>query len=99
MSNKIRRIVVLVEFETGKVHQVIAGEDQKTIALGTLAGPDGKVNVAQNPEPYTFEEPKNITHDQTQQEQLESPDEKPRKVRKSVVRREAKKGKTKFTGL
>ncbi len=57
MSKPIKRVVIYVEFEDGKVHQVLSDDVQKDLALSMLTDNEGKLNINEKPEDFTFYDP------------------------------------------
>ena len=56
MTNKdIKKIAILIEFENGNAHQVLASMDDKRIILDLLASMTGGLKVSDRIEPVIFE--------------------------------------------
>lgn len=53
---KIKTILVLIETEEGKVHQVLAPREQKDLAVDLLRSPEGVLRLSTEVEPITLEE-------------------------------------------
>lgn len=54
---KINRVLVLVELENGKVHQVILTEKEKLGLLVVIEEKRGSIQLHEEPEEYTFGTP------------------------------------------
>lgn len=61
MLTPIKRVVIYVEFEDGKVHQVISDDVQKSLALSMLTDDEGKLNINEKAEDFTFYDPEEPT--------------------------------------
>jgi hypothetical protein len=55
----IKTVVVLVEFEDGSVHQVLASAENKSLALNMLARLQGKLMLSKEMEPIEFKDKAN----------------------------------------
>lgn len=54
-EKEINRIVVLVEFKDGSVHQVLTTKEKKELMIGMLTNDKGALQVTAEIEPFEFQ--------------------------------------------
>lgn len=54
-EQEISRIVVLVEFNTGAVHQVLSSREKKQLLIQMLTNDEGVLQVTAEIEPFEFQ--------------------------------------------
>lgn len=52
---KINRVLILVELESGKVHQVILSDKEKLGVLAVIEAEKGTLQLNEQPEEYYFD--------------------------------------------
>jgi hypothetical protein len=52
---KVKRILILVEMENGKVHQILSSVEKKEAVIGFLSNDKGVLQLSSEVEPITLE--------------------------------------------